>query len=118
MTRLPYVLLQALGTHHDLFHPAVDVHRTPHGWVLKVELAGVAPSEIDIVVEGNAVTLSGQRRDRHRPPDSSLHRLEITYNHFERRIELPIQGSALKAPADFAIEAHDGMLLITLEELP
>lgn len=88
-------LVDHLATHRrgmdarDRWSPSVDSFETEAGLVLLVELAGVSPDDIDLSVEGKILTLSGFRPD----PDGSyklrLHRIEIDYGPFERRIALP-----------------------------
>ena len=45
------------------WQPAVDVCRTARGWLLKYELAGVLPTDIQLSVAGRTITLRGARRD-------------------------------------------------------
>ena len=45
------------------WQPAVDVYRTATGWLLKFDLAGVRPEDIDVNVSGSRLTVRGQRRD-------------------------------------------------------
>jgi HSP20 family protein len=89
------------------WHPNTDVYRTPDGWLVKFELAGVRPEDIDLKVLGNRMTLCGVRRDS-TPPGSRFYRLEIPYSRFERSLELPCD---LKA-TPITTEYRDGMLLV------
>jgi HSP20 family protein len=90
------------------WRPAVDVYRTPHGWLLKYDLAGVRPEDVALKVQGNRVTIQGVRRDMMTEQGCRHYRMEITYNHFERTLELP----GLIAPASVATEYRNGMLLV------
>ena len=40
------------------WQPATDVYRTPDGWLLKLELAGVKLEEVRISAAGSAITVS------------------------------------------------------------
>lgn len=88
--------------------PRVDVYRTGQGWVLKLDLAGVDPEELGIEVTGSAVKISGARRDRYLRKGWRCHSMEISYNRFERVVDLPgaLDKSTLK------VECDQGMLLI------
>ncbi len=76
------------GLRHG-FRPAVDCFHTdePHQLTIVVELAGVDPDSIGIVVEERALTVSGERR---RPPVERpvYQQLEIEHGPFRRTIQL------------------------------
>jgi len=92
------------------WHPAADVYRTPTGWLVKLDLAGVRPEEIAVHVCGSRLTVRGIRRDWARDPGCNCVQMEITYSHFERSLELP---SDLERAA-IATEYRDGMLLVRI----
>ena len=96
--------------HGPAWRPAVDVYRTPRGWLLKFDLAGVRPEEVSLKVEGCRVTIRGVRRDWVTEEGCSYYRLEIAYNHFERSVELPCDVE----PASVATDYRHGMLLVHL----
>jgi HSP20 family protein len=90
------------------WHPNTDVYRTPGGWLVKFELAGVRPEDIDLQVLGNRLTLRGVRRDTTTPAGSRCYRMEIPYSRFERSLDLPCD---LKA-TPITTEYRDGLLLV------
>jgi HSP20 family protein len=99
--------------------PNTDVYRIPNGWLVKFELAGVRPQDIDLQVLGTRMTLRGVRRDCTSfhsegacdKASSTIHyRMEIAYSQFERTLELPCD---LKS-ADITTEYRDGMLLLRI----
>ena len=92
------------------WRPAVDVYRTPTGWLLKFDLAGVRPEDMSLTVEGCRVTIRGVRRDWLTEEGCRYYRMEITYNHFERTVELPCNVE----PAAVATDYRHGMLLVHL----
>ncbi len=83
------------------------MYRTPEGWLLKFDLAGVAPTDVSIVVNERQVHIRGIRRDRVPVPAVQYH-MEIEYSRFERTIELP---EALD-PKTVITESRDGMLYV------
>ena len=73
----------------ERWQPPVDVYRSPRGWLLKFDLAGVRPEDVQVRIAGSRVTVSGVRRDWILEQGYSYHSMEISYNRFERVIELP-----------------------------
>ena len=90
------------------WRPAADIYRTPEGWVVKLELAGVRQEDVNVVTSGSELFVSGVRRDRFVEEGWSHHSMEITYSHFERVIELPCDLDR----ASVSIESYDGLLLV------
>jgi HSP20 family protein len=92
------------------WQPAADVYRMDHGWLVKLEVAGIQPEQIQIHIEGQAMTIRGRRMDHQLKTNACCHRLEIAYCRFERRLEFPIE----LRQADITTEYRDGMLLIQI----
>jgi HSP20 family protein len=92
------------------WRPAADVYQTKTGWLIKYDLAGVSSKDIEIAVNGPTVTLNGCRRDWRLEEGVSHYAMEISYNRFERTIELPCDLDR----ARFKIQWRDGILLLHL----
>jgi HSP20 family protein len=69
--------------------PNTDVYVTDAGLVIKVELAGMRKEDLQLVIEGNKVKISGQRPDGCRSPKCKFLLMEINYGAFESVVELP-----------------------------
>ena len=69
--------------------PNTDVYSTDNGLVVKVELAGMRNDDLEIIVEGNRLRISGNRPDGCRAPKCSFLVMEINYGPFESVLELP-----------------------------
>ena len=95
----------------NAWRPSVDIYRKQNGWLLKFDLAGVLPQDVKVRISGSRVTVSGVRRDWVVEQGYSHHSMEISYNRFERTIELPGDVSQ----AEYSLEAKDGLLLIRVE---
>lgn len=78
--------------------PPVNLYDTTNAYVLTAELPGLSGDEIDVSVEGNRVTLRGERKIEH-PGDASLHRVERQSGVFRRTIELPVDVDNEKTQA-------------------
>jgi HSP20 family protein len=76
------------GLRHG-FRPAVDCFSTddPRRLTIVVELAGVDPESVAVVVEERALTISGDRR-RPRVEGQVYQQMEIEYGAFQRTITL------------------------------
>jgi HSP20 family protein len=92
------------------WHPSADVYRTPDGWLVKFDLAGVQPQDIEVQARGQSLRVRGTRRDACVTEGCRFHRMEIAYNHFERTVELPCNLET----AAVATEYRDGMLLVRI----
>jgi HSP20 family protein len=92
------------------WRPAADIFRTPNGWLIKYDLAGVKTEDATISVAGSQVTIRGARRDSRLEDGSSYYSMEIAYNCFERTIELPCDLAGARAE----IQSRDGILMLRL----
>lgn len=109
---MQFILQAELGNHRRwMWRPAADIYRAGRDWLVKFDLAGVHPADVQVSLKGNYLTIRGVRRDRSiQDGHHQAYAMEILYDHFERTVELPcnIEGAAV------AIECHDGMLLTYL----
>lgn len=72
------------------WEPPVDIIETETALVILVALPGVSPDQIEVSVEGGTLLVSGQCSfPVERGTRARIHRLEIPYGQFERRIGLP-----------------------------
>jgi HSP20 family protein len=92
------------------WRPPADIYRIRGGWLVKFDLAGVRPEDICVSVCGRRLSVEGTRRDQQVDESQQHYRMEISYSHFERSVELPDE---LKQ-ARISTEYRDGMLLVRL----
>ncbi len=90
--------------------PAADVYRTRDGWLVKLDLAGVSPDEIEITVAGRVLSVAGIRRDAHCSETVSYHQIEITYSRFEKTLRFPCEIEGARVERAY----RDGLLIIRL----
>ena len=95
-----------------LWCPAADVYRTENGWIVKVDLAGVQPADIEVTIDGPVLRISGSRRDRICGEGVSHYQLEITYSRFEKMIQFPRSIEHALIDRDY----RDGLLILRLKE--
>ena len=90
--------------------PPVDIYEQEGNIVLKAEVPGVDPKDVDILVENNVLTLRGERKFDEDVKKESYHRVERSYGTFTRSFTLPNVVDADKIKA----EHKDGVLRVTL----
>ena len=79
--------------------PPVDVLEQADAIRINVEIPGVNPDQVQISVEGNALTIGGTKEQVAEEKTERVHRYERTYGSFERTFTLPttVDASAIKA---------------------
>lgn len=99
--------------------PALDVEEESDRFILHVELPGMQPDDVDITLEENVLTISGERRfypDRARPSGDDerdtdgFRRVERRFGRFHRAVRLPDRVKADKVEARY----DNGLLVITV----
>jgi HSP20 family protein len=90
--------------------PAVDIFEREGQIVLKAELPGVDPKDVQIHVENNVLTLSGERKFDNEVKKESYHRVERSYGAFTRSFHLPNTVDVGNIKADY----KDGVLNVAL----
>jgi len=95
-----------------LWCPAADVYRTKDGWIVKVDLAGIKPSDVEVTIDGPVLRISGSRRDGTCGEGVSHYQLEITYSRFEKMIQFPRSIEHASIDRDY----NDGLLILRLRE--
>ena len=81
--------------------PPLDVHETSDRFVITVELPGLSPEDVDISMEDNVLTLTGERRFYSDRSDDEFRRIERRYGTFARSLTLPATADASAIEASF-----------------
>jgi HSP20 family protein len=90
--------------------PAVDIFQQDGSIVLKAEVPGMDPKDVEIRVENNVLTLRGERKLDNEVKKENYHRVERSYGTFTRSFTLPNLVDTEKIKADY----RDGVLRVTL----
>jgi HSP20 family protein len=90
--------------------PAVDIYETDQNVVLKAELPGVDPKDVEIRVEDGALYLKGERKFESDVKEDGYRRIERQYGSFTRSFPLPATVNSDKAVAEY----KNGVLTLTL----
>lgn len=92
------------------FKPGSEIVKTENGFEVKVSLPGVKKEDVKIELDGNVLSISGERKSEHKEQKNNVLRSEISYGKFSRSFTLTSDIDRSKIQADFT----DGMLKITL----
>jgi len=90
--------------------PPVDIYEDGDNLVLKAELPGLSPEDVQIRVEDNTLYLKGERKFEKEVKEQNYHRIERSYGTFTRTFSLPNSIDADKVAASF----KDGVLTLTM----
>ncbi|MDV3256508.1 MAG: Hsp20/alpha crystallin family protein [Sphingomonas sp.] len=81
-----------------MLNPRVDITQTSDGWEISVELPGVSQDDIDLRLDGDLLTISGEKRDERKNEKSRF--VERSYGSFTRSFQLPFAPDPEKVTAD------------------
>ncbi len=92
--------------------PSIDIAETASAIEVTAELPGVEEKDIKVGLEGNRLTISGEKKEESKRDEKDWHVEERSYGSFYRSMYLPF------TPADGAVEAHldKGVLHVTVKK--
>jgi HSP20 family protein len=94
--------------------PSVDILEKDGNLILRAELPGMTEKQIDLKLEGNTLTLKGERKMDAEDKKSNYHRVESFYGSFTRSFRLPDTVDLQKINAEY----KNGVLTVTLPQKP
>jgi HSP20 family protein len=79
--------------------PAMDLVETENDFVLRADLPGLTDQDVNIELDDNVLTVSGERKARHEEHKEGYHRVERSFGRFSRSLTLPegVDPNAVKA---------------------
>jgi len=95
------------------FSPAVDVVEKEGAYLLKAEVPGLSPEDIDLQVENNVLSLRGERKYENEEERDGYRRVERSYGSFSRSFVLP-EGTNVES-IDAKVE--HGILTVTIPKV-
>src|SRR6202140_1263727 len=90
--------------------PAVDIYETENELVVKADLPGVNPQDLDIRVENNILTIRGERKFENKVKEDNYLRVERAYGSFSRSFSL---ANSVKTD-DIQADYQNGVLTLRL----
>jgi HSP20 family protein len=106
----PWTELPALGE----WTPALDVTEGKDALTVKAELPGVDIKDVGVSLEGDMLTIKGEKEQKKEEKDERQHRVERTWGAFMRSVRLPAPVDGGKVTATF----KNGVITITLPKAP
>jgi len=94
------------------WRPPIEVFETHGELVVRAEIGGLSRGEVQVLIEGDGLTIRGQRNVA-RAPERLYHESRVRYGPFEASVRLPFPVDVERAVADYV----DGFLSVTLPRL-
>jgi len=88
--------------------PPVDVFEDKDKYAVRAELPGMKKEDIEVSLDGNTLTISGERTQEEEKKEGETYRAERFFGRFQRSITLPAPVQADKIEASY----KDGVLTI------
>lgn len=92
--------------------PNWDVSETDSQIIISVEMPGIAQNDIDISINENVLSISGEKQETRQSKDENRRVSERSYGRFERAMTLPFSSNSDCITAEY----RDGVLNITIEK--
>ncbi len=90
--------------------PSLDVAETKNDIVVKAEVPGMNPEDIDISLSNGVLTIKGEKKQEREEKEENYHLVERSYGSFTRSIQLPGEVRNDKINASY----RNGVLKVTL----
>jgi HSP20 family protein len=90
--------------------PTLDLSETENDLVVKAEIPGIDPKEIDISLANEMLTIKGEKKQEKEEKEENYHLIERSYGSFVRTIPLPREVQGDKISASY----KNGILKVTL----
>ena len=81
--------------------PSLDVAETKNDIVVKVEIPGIDPKEIDISLANDVLTIKGEKKQEREKKEENYHVVERSYGSFTRSLRLPGEVQSDKITASY-----------------
>ena len=90
--------------------PAVDISETEDSLIVKAEVPGMEPKDIEISLSGDMLIIKGEKKQKSEEKKENFHRIETRYGSFSRTVRIPVSVDSEKIEASY----DNGVLKITL----
>jgi HSP20 family protein len=97
-----------------IWAPRVDFAEQDGKYVLTAELPGIDPKDVDVEVEGNVLTIRGEKKLEREKKEEKMRISERQYGSFERTMTLPPNAD----PGKVTAKVDQGVLKLEIEKRP
>ena len=102
----------AVATRQHSFAPSIDISETDKQYLIDVEVPGMDKKDIELNVENNTLTISGERKFENEEEGKQYHRVESSYGSFSRSFSLPDNVNSESIQATY----NNGILHVTVDK--
>jgi HSP20 family protein len=90
------------GTPARRWTPPMDLLETQDAFVLRADLPGLSEGDVNVELEDNVLTVSGERKAEHEEKREGYYRVERSFGSFSRSLTLPkgVDAEAVSAAFD------------------
>ena len=106
----PFAALAPSTSFFEGWEPSIDIYEDRDKVSVKAELPGMKKEDISITLDGNTLTISGERKAEEEHKEGENYRAERYFGRFQRSIALPQAVDQKKIQATY----KDGVLTVTL----
>lgn len=92
------------------FVPAIESYVKDDKLVVRADLPGIDPKNVELSVEGNRLTIRGERKEEKEEKDKHYFHREVSVGRFERTVALPTGVDSGTVKATY----KDGVLEVTM----
>jgi HSP20 family protein len=96
------------------YKPPADIHETPEGVVIRVEIPGVTKDEVDVRVKASRIEIFGEKQPDPAGEDASYLCLERAFGKFHRAFD--VSGSVNLSRMTAVLKG--GVLILYLPKVP
>ncbi len=94
------------------WQPAIDVEETDKQVLVRAEIPGVKPDDLDVSIQHGALVVSGEKKESEERKEGGYLYQERRYGLFRREVALPTAVDEQNVKAEY----KDGVLHVTLEK--
>src|SRR5258707_1278637 len=98
------------GNQPTTWMPAIEVEQREGNYMIRAELPGLRPDQVNVEITDEAIVISGERTEERDVDRSGVHVTELRYGQFYRSIPLPEGAKPDQVTARF----ENGVLEITV----
>ena len=100
-------------TTNRIWYPALDLVEEKDRFVVLLELPGVDPKTVEVNLQGNLLTVSGERKDASERTEGRVLKREHSYGTFQRTLQLPFRVQSENVKATY----EKGVMTISLPKV-
>jgi HSP20 family protein len=94
--------------------PAVDISESDKEVIVRAEIPGIDPKELDVTVTGDQLVISGEKKESSEKKEKGFYHSEARYGSFRRAIPLPEGVDSEHVDANYA----NGVLTLKIAKTP